>query len=116
MSPPHKTMGFPGGAGGKEPTCQCSKHKRQGFHPWVRKIPWGRAWQLTPVFLSEESHGQRSLACYNPLCSKELDMTEATEHTCMAQIKGILHCNLSLVQGSLFLCDLKLSDFSGHDK
>ena len=23
---------------GKEPTCQCRRHKRQGFDPWVRKI------------------------------------------------------------------------------
>ena len=27
----------------------------------VRKIPWRRAWQPTPVFLPGESHGQRSL-------------------------------------------------------
>jgi len=25
------------------------------------KIPWRRAWQLTPMFLPGESHGQRSL-------------------------------------------------------
>ena len=35
---------------------------RHGFDPWVRKIPWRRARQPTPVFLSGESHGQRSLA------------------------------------------------------
>ena len=28
-------MSFPGGASGKEPTCQCSGHKRCGFDPWV---------------------------------------------------------------------------------
>ena len=27
---------------GKEPACQCRRHKRQGFDPWVRKIPWRR--------------------------------------------------------------------------
>ena len=32
-------MGFPGGTGGKEPTCQCRRHKRCWFNPWVRKIP-----------------------------------------------------------------------------
>ena len=58
--------GFPGGASGKEPTCQCRRHKRYGFHPWVRKILWRRAWQPTPVFLSGESHGQRSLVGYSP--------------------------------------------------
>jgi len=35
---------------------------KRGFDPWVRKIPWRRAWQPTPVFLPGESHGQRSLA------------------------------------------------------
>ena len=34
------SMAFPGGTSGKEPTCQCTRHKRHGFHPWVRKIPW----------------------------------------------------------------------------
>ena len=37
---------------------------RCGFNPWVEKIPWRRAWQPTPVFLPEESHGLRSLAGY----------------------------------------------------
>jgi len=32
------------------------------FDLWVGKIPWRRAWQLTPVFFPGESHGQRSLA------------------------------------------------------
>ena len=31
---------------------------RLGFHPWVGKIPWRRAWQPTPVFLPEKYHGQ----------------------------------------------------------
>ena len=30
----------------------------------------------TPIFLPEESHGQRSLAGYGPWGHKELDMTE----------------------------------------
>ena len=56
----HTHTGFPGGASGKDPTCQCRRHKRRGFNHWVRKLPWRGAWQLTPV-LPEESHGQRSL-------------------------------------------------------
>ena len=60
-------MGFPGGASGKELTCQCRRHKRHRFHPWVWKIPWRRAWQAPPVFLPGESHGQRRLVGY-PQC------------------------------------------------
>ena len=36
---------------GKESGYQCRRHKRPGFDPWVRKIPWSREWQPTPVFL-----------------------------------------------------------------
>ena len=61
-----RALGFPGGASGTEPTCQCMRHKRRGFNPWVRKIPWRRAWQPTTAFLPGESHGQRSLVGYSP--------------------------------------------------
>ena len=37
--------GFPGGASGKEHPCQCKKHKRLVFNPWVRKNPRRRVWQ-----------------------------------------------------------------------
>ena len=64
---------FPDGASGKEPSCQCRRHKRCGFDPWVRKIPWNRKWEPTPVFLPGESHGQRSLANYSPWGLEESD-------------------------------------------
>ena len=44
--------------------------------PWVGKIPWRRAWQVTPVFLPRDPHGQRSLAGYSPWGREESDMTE----------------------------------------
>ena len=59
--------------------------RRHGFDPWVWKIPWSRAWQLTPVFMPRESHGQRSLVGYSPLGHKELDTTEVTEYTHMSR-------------------------------
>ena len=46
---------FPGGASGKEPSCQGRRCKRRGFDPCMGKIPWRRAWQPTPVFLPGES-------------------------------------------------------------
>ena len=54
---------------------------RCGFGPWVRKNPWRRKWQPTPVFLPGKSHGQRSLADYSPWGCKELDSTERTRGT-----------------------------------
>ena len=53
-----------------------------GSIPGWGKIPWRRAWQLTPVFLPGESHGKGSLAGLSSQNCKESDMTEATEHAC----------------------------------
>ena len=40
---------FPDGSGGKELAHQYRRLNRCGFNPWVRKIPWRRKWQPTPV-------------------------------------------------------------------
>ena len=63
----------------KSPPANAGDIRRYGFNPRVRKIPWRkRTWQLTPVFVPGESHGQRSLAGYSPECLRESDTTEAT--------------------------------------
>ena len=49
---------------------------RFGFDPWVRKIPWRRKWQLTPVFSLGKSQKQRSLVGYSLWGCKDM-----TEHT-----------------------------------
>ena len=69
-------LGFPGGADGKEPACQCRRHKRRGLDPWFRKIPWRRKRQPTPVFLLGKYYEQRSLAGCSPWYCKESDTTE----------------------------------------
>ena len=40
-------------------------------YPWVRNIPWRGERLCTPVFWPGKFHG-----LHNPLCHKELDMTE----------------------------------------
>ena len=40
------SCGFPGGASGKEPSCQFRRQKRHRFHPWVGTILWRRACHL----------------------------------------------------------------------
>ena len=54
----------------------CLQCRRPRFSLWIGKIPWRRKWQPTPVFLPEESHGQRSLIGYSPRGRKQSDMTE----------------------------------------
>ena len=46
-------QGFPSVASGEEPAGQCRRCKRSEFNPWVRKIPWRRAWPPSPVLLLE---------------------------------------------------------------
>ena len=91
-------MGFPGGASGKEPGCQCRRHKRGGFDPWVRKIPWMKAWQPTPVFLPGESHRQRSLE--NPM----------DREACWATVHGIANSWILPKQFSTHTCKWTLLD------
>ena len=45
----------------KNPPTQAGKYKWPRFHPWVRKIPWRRKQQPTPVFSPGEFLGQRSV-------------------------------------------------------
>ena len=79
---------------GKEPTCQCRRHKRCRFDPWEGKIPWRRAWPRTPVFLPGESCGQRSLAGYSPWGGKDSDTTEVIQHTAPWQVNIRTHGTL----------------------
>ena len=60
----------------KNPPANEGDHKRLRFDPWVRKIPWRRAWQPLPVFLPGESQGQRSLEGYSPGGCTESDTAE----------------------------------------
>ena len=67
------------GTSGKEPTCQCRRCKRHGFDPWVGKIPWRRAWQPTPAFLLEKSHGRGAWRA--TVCGVPKSQTQLSTHT-----------------------------------
>ena len=57
------SLGLPWWLRGWRVSLQCG---RPGFDSWVRKIPWRRKWQSTPVFLPGKSHGQRGLVGDSP--------------------------------------------------
>ena len=84
--------GFLSCASSKEPACQWRRCKKCGFNPWIRKIPWKRKWQPTPVLLLGKFHGQRSLVGYSLWGHKELDTTEQLYNMKkISQMKG--ECN-----------------------
>ena len=61
------------------------------FAIW-RSVLGRKARQPTPVFLSGESHGQRSLAGYSPWGHKESDTTEWPKHTefCIFKVWNVM--------------------------
>ena len=61
---------------GRESACQCRRHKRFGFDPWVQKTPQSRKLEPVPIFLPGKFHGQRILVGYSSWGHKESDMTE----------------------------------------
>ena len=65
-------MGFPGGSHSRESTCNAGD---PGLISGLED-PLEKEWLPTPVFLPEESHGQRSLVNYSPWDCKESDTAE----------------------------------------
>ena len=70
-------LGFHDGSDSKQSACSAED---QGSIPG-RENPLGKGMQHTPVFLTGEFHGQKSLVGYSPQVHKKLDTTEQQTHT-----------------------------------
>ena len=91
----------------------CLQRGRPGFNPWVRKIPWRRKWQSTPVLLPGKPHGQRSLVGNFSWDLKVSDTTEQLHFHFFSHSKGCLFTLLivsfvvqkllSLIRSHLFI-------------
>ena len=77
---PKQRRGFPGGTSGKELACQCRRHKKCRFDPWVKKIPWRKAWHPTPLFLPGESHRQRRSAAVHGVAQSRTRSKQLSTH------------------------------------
>ena len=96
-------LNWTGGTSGKESACQCRRHGRHRFDPWVGKIPWRRKWQPILVFLLGKPQGQRSLAGYSLWSHKESDMTEhACTHCISCNVQVLIYCILIILQIEMF--------------
>ena len=73
-----RLRGFPHGSGVKNLPASAGDRETWVWS-WVRKIPWRRKWQPTPVFLPGNFHGQRSLADYSPWGHKRVGHDLATK-------------------------------------
>ena len=72
----------------KNPSASAGDARDRGSIPGLGRSPWRRKWQLTPVFLPREFHGQRSLMGYSPWGRKE---SATTEHAMPRQVCA-RHC------------------------
>ena len=67
----------------KNPPANAGDVRDTGSIPGLRKSPWRWKWQPTPVFLPEESHGQRGLVGYSSWGPKETRLKRLSTHTSM---------------------------------
>ena len=63
----------------KNPPAHAGDTRDMGSIHGLRRFPWRRKWQPTPVFLPGKPHGQQSLVGYSPWGSKESDATEHSD-------------------------------------
>ena len=79
----------------------CARDKRaSGSIPALGRSPGGEAWQPTPVFLLEESHGQKSLASYKEpggVAKSQTRLKRLSTHCTSLQIA--VHCCQPLKRG-----------------
>ena len=69
---------------------QCGRPR---LDPWVRKIPWRRKWQLTPVFLPGKSHGQICLVGCSSWGRKRVGHNLGTKQQYIPQDpKNVVYC------------------------
>ena len=65
----------------KNPPTNAGDGKRYRADPWVRKIPWRRAWQPTPVFLPGEYPWTEEPGGLQAMGSQRVRCTWVSEHT-----------------------------------
>ena len=59
----------------------CLQCRKPQFDPWVGKIPWRRAWQPTPAYLSGESPGTEEPGRLQSMGSQRAGHDWVTEHS-----------------------------------
>ena len=98
MAHSRSSLGFPGGADGKEFACSAGD---LGLIPGLGQR---REWLSTPVFLPGEFHGQRRLVGYSPWGNRKLDTTEQLTVS-LSIFRLSLNAAAKSPQSCLTLCD-----------
>ena len=69
---PNNFTGFLGGTSGKEPACQCRRHKRRSLMPESGRFPWRREWHPLQCSCLENpmDRGARQVTVYGVIKSQ----------------------------------------------
>ena len=101
-------LGFPWCLSGKEPTCQCRRHR---FDSWFWKIPQRRKWQHTPVLLPGEFLWTEEPGRLQSMVQQRVRHDLATEHTRVHKAvypsptsKSSLFCLLNSILANIAWC------------
>ena len=89
----HQKLGLPWWLRGSRICLQC---RRYSFDPWVRKVPWRRKRQPTPVFLPGESPWAEEPGRLQSTGSQRVGHGWATKHTWSYQSR---YCSYSHLAG-----------------
>ena len=100
---PSYVFGLPWWLSGKESACNVGDLGWiPGSDPWVWKIPWRRAWQPTPVFLSGESSWTEAPGRLQSMGSQRVGHDQVTKHTHGHLGSDNSFCGVCLVHGRIF--------------
>ena len=98
--------GFPDGASGKEPACQCRRHKKHWFSPLGRSPEEENGNPLQHSCL-EKSHGQRSLVgCSHWVTESQTQLKWLSTHTCTIIWKPLFWHEKPFTVRPLHLCPI----------
>ena len=79
---------------GKESTCQCRRHKRCGFDPWIRKILWRREMTAHSSILAWRIPWTEELGRLQSMGLQRVRHNLATEHALIVSYDPFNFCSV----------------------
>ena len=97
---------------GKESACNARDTGDMDSIPGSGRYPGGRAWQLTPVFLSGESHGQRSLATtVHRIAKRQIQLRQLSTFVCFFILNFLFYIGVYLISNVVLYSVIQIHEY-----